>query len=300
MTEDPHWPRASVWLEAGGTPGGRSLGVVGVPLSLTSISQSGAHETPAAIRLALRRFTTYSAELDVSIEALAVTDHGELDVAELMGDHAIAGVMAGLSGLPVSDLLVVLGGDNAVTRPVLRHLASDLSSVGLLTLDAHHDVREFHAGATNGTPIRGLIDDGLDPRHIAQIGIGDFTNSETYRRWCDEQGITVVTASAARAEGVAACVRRCLDVLAKVCEWVYVDLDVDVLDAAFAPGCPGARPGGFAPYELHAAAREAVRHPAVRAIDIVEVDATADPLGLTVDAAALCLLSAAAGLAARP
>ena len=45
-----------------------------------------------------------------------------------------------------------------------------LRTSGLLTLDAHHDVRGFHAGATNGTPVRGLIEDGLP--YVAQVGIG--------------------------------------------------------------------------------------------------------------------------------
>ncbi|MGH8909170.1 MAG: arginase family protein [Egibacteraceae bacterium] len=68
-----------------------------------------------------------------------------------------------------------------------------------------------------------------------------------HRRYADERGITVVTAVQARREGVGRCVTRHLDMLAERCEAIWVDLDVDVLDAAFAPGCPGARPGGLAP-----------------------------------------------------
>jgi arginase family enzyme len=133
-----------------------------------------------------------------------------------------------------------------------------------------------------------------------QVGIGDLTNSRAYRAWCDERGITVVSAAQARREGVGAVVRRGLDQLARTCDAVYVDLDVDVVDRAFVPGCPGARPGGLQPHELLDAAVEAGRHPAVRAVDVVEVDATADPAGSTVDLAAMCLLSVAAGLVVRP
>jgi arginase family enzyme len=208
-------------------------------------------------------------------------------------------VQRGLTELVHDDLLVLLGGDNAVTRPALRAVASDLSRAGLLTLDAHHDVRGFHDGPTNGTPVRGLIEDGLPGRSVVQVGIGDLTNSRAYRRWCDAQGITVVSATTARRDGVGDVVRRELDRLAQTCDVLYVDLDVDVVDRAFAPGCPGARPGGLTSYELLAAAVEAGRHPAVRAVDIVEVDATADPDGVTVDLAAMCLLSVAAGLVAR-
>jgi formiminoglutamase len=295
---DPLWPRASDWLASGGSASGRRLGIVGVPLSRTSISPSGASQTPAAVRAALRRFSTFHAGAGVDLEVLSVHDCGDLKVAELEGAPSLTAVDAGIGALPTYDVLVVLGGDNAVTRPAMRTLLP-LDDAGLLTLDAHHDVRGFHAGPTNGTPVRGLIDDGLPGPRVVQIGIGDLTNSRAYRRWCDERGVTVVDVDAAQAEGVGAAVRRSLDGLAQTCSHLYVDLDVDVVDRAFVPGCPGARPGGLLPRELLAAALEAGRHPAVRAVDIVEVDATADPSGTTVDLAAMCLLSVAAGLAAR-
>jgi formiminoglutamase len=148
--------------------------------------------------------------------------------------------------------------------------------------------------------VRGLIDDGLPGEHVVQIGIGSFTNSRVHREWAERQGITAVQVARARFEEVGSCVTRHLDLLATRCDRVWVDLDVDVLDSAFVPGCPGARPGGLLPWELHAAALAAGRHPVVAAVDITEVDATADARAVTVDNAALCLLHAAAGLAARP
>lgn len=174
-----------------------------------------------------------------------------------------------------------------------------LETAGLVTLDAHHDVRSFHAGPTNGTPVRGLIEDGLPGARVAQIGIAHLSNSLAYRRWCEEQGIAIVDVELARATGVGSVVSDALDALAEHCTDLYVDLDVDVVDKAFAPGCPGSRPGGMLPEELMEAAFVAGAHPAVRCIDIVEVDATADPTGATVDLAAMCLLSAAAGLTTR-
>jgi arginase family enzyme len=295
---DPQWPRASDWLTSGGAVEGPRLGIVGVPLSRTSISPSGASATPAAVRAALRRFATFHAGLGVDLEAVCVTDHGDLPVTELEGEAALEAVDAGIARLPSYDLLVVLGGDNAVTRPAMRTLLP-LDRAGLLTLDAHHDVRGFHDGPTNGTPVRGLVDDGLPGACVVQVGIGDLTNSRVYRSWCEQQGITVVSVAAARGDGVGVVVRRELDRLADYGLSVYVDLDVDVVDRTFVPGCPGARPGGLLPSELLDAAVEAGRHPSVRAVDIVEVDASADPTGVTVDLAAMCLLSVAAGLAAR-
>lgn len=297
--EDPQWPRASGWLAGGGSPTGPRLLVVGVPLSRTSISPSGAHATPAAVRAALRRFATFHAGLGVDLEAVAVRDLGDLPVALLVGEPALAAVDAGLADLPPHELVVLLGGDNALTRPALRTLLPDLPRTGLLTLDAHHDVRGPHAGPTNGTPVRGLVEDGLPGGHVVQVGIGDLTNSRVHRSWCDEHGVRVVGAAQARRQGVGVVVRQELDRLARSCDALYVDLDVDVVDRSFVPGCPGARPGGLLPAELLEAAVEAGRHPSVRVVDVVEVDATTDPTGVTVDLAAMCLLSVAAGLAAR-
>jgi formiminoglutamase len=302
--DDPHWPRASTWLASGGAtaPGAPRLAVIGAPLSATSISPSAAHTTPGAVRRALTRFSTAFAAADptddVDLDDVAVRDLGDLELHGLPVDevhHRIARALAVVD----ADLVVVLGGDNAVTRPALRGRCPDLTSAGLLTLDAHHDLRGFHAGVTNGTPVRGLLADGLPGAHVVQIGLGTFTNSRAHRTLALDAGVAVVTAAAARGEGVGACVSRHLDQLAQRCDAIWVDLDVDVLDAAFAPACPGARPGGLAPWQLLDAALAAGRHPAVVGIDVVEVDAAADHAGRTVDVAALCLLHAAAGLARR-
>lgn len=294
MTDDPHWPRASAWLADGGPLDGRTLALVGVPLSKTSISPSGAHTTPAAIRRALHRFASFhSAGVDLT-QSVRVHDHGDLDVADADVHDADLRTAAALAELELDvELVVLLGGDNALTRPAMRALMP-LRTSGLLTLDAHHDVRDFHAGATNGTPVRGLVEDGLS--YVAQIGIGTLSNSADYRAWCHSFSVIGVDEARGRLGTV---VRERLDALAERCDHLYVDLDVDVVDSAFVPGCPGARPGGLAPHELLEAALEAGRHPKVRAVDITEVDATRDPDGRTVDLAAMCLLTAAAGLAQR-
>jgi len=310
--EDPQWPRASAWLAGGGArhQGAPRLAVLGAPLSVTSISPSRADTTPTAIRKALRRFSTAYAAADpagdVDLEGVAVDDLGDVGLRDLTISEVHAAITAGVAGAGTAagsagapDLVVVLGGDNAVTRPALRGRCPDLRRAGLLTLDAHHDLRGFHAGVTNGTPVRGLLEDGLPPSHIVQIGLGSFTNARAHRRMALGSGIAVVTARAARDEGVGACVTRHLDALAGRCDAIWVDLDLDVLDVTFAPGCPGARPGGLAPWELLDAAFVAGAHPRVTGLDIVEVDAVADTTGVTVDVAAQCLLHAAAGLASR-
>jgi len=296
---DPQWPTAADWLRRGreDPPDETELAVLGIPLSVTSITQpAGAHETPAAVRRRLAVLSTYHSERDVDVGELAAVDFGDLDLQP--SNKEIASATSEV--VREAPMAVLLGGDNAVTYPALLGMAGDgLEGWGLVTLDAHHDVRTYEGRPGNGSPVRALIDAGLPGNQVVQVGIAGFANSVAYRRWCDEVGIDVVTAAEVRFGTIEDVLVEAFERLAMSVDHVYVDLDVDVLDSAFAPACPGARPGGLFPGELLAAAFLAGRNPRVRAIDIVEVDASRDIADRTVDVAALCLLNAAAGLHER-
>jgi formiminoglutamase len=146
-----------------------------------------------------------------------------------------------------------------------------------------------------------LIEAGLDPHRIAQVGIADWANGKSYADEAAARGVTVITRAEVAARGVADCVAEALGVAGAAGGAVYVDLDVDVCDRAVAPGCPASLPGGLSASELLRAAFLAGLDPRVRVVDVTEVDAAADaPDGRTVRLAAMCLLEAAAGLALRP
>jgi arginase family enzyme len=268
------WPRASAWL-ASGREGG--VVVAGVPLVEHAVTPSRYDLAPAAIRDRLGRLSTFHGERGIDLITVAVFDRG---------DHVAPPAL----GAP---LTILLGGHNAVT---FHALAGELSSArwGVLTLDAHHDVRPYLAGQVgNGSPIRALLDAGLRGSDVIQVGIHGFSNSAVHRAYCEEHGITVLGP-----DGIGRVPELLIDLGAR-CERIYVDVDIDVLDRAFAPGCPGSRPGGLTPRQLFDAVFAAGAHPQVGAIDIVEVDPVADVASVTVDAAALCLLNAAAGFAGR-
>jgi arginase family enzyme len=183
---------------------------------------------------------------------------------------------------------------------LVRGLAGgDLARVGVLTFDAHHDVRTLDAGPRNGTPIRGLIEDGLPGSNVVQVGIHSFANSAVYRNYCDDVGIAVHTMEDVDRRGITAVVEGALARLSDRADRIYVDFDIDVLDRAFAPACPGSRPGGMYPRQLAAAARSCGIHPKVVAADFVEVDAARDRDALTVMQLATVFLAFASGLVAR-
>lgn len=300
--DDPNWPRASTWLagDRDSPPRGERLRIVGVPCSVGSISPSEAWRTPARVREALERLSPWDPVTGGDLSTIDVSDLGDWPVADLDLDAAVAAIREHAESLdPNVSVHAFLGGDNAITRPCMKGLFPDLSDVGLITLDAHHDVRDLDDGPRNGTPVRGLILDGLDPHDVVQIGVGRFTNSAHYAGWCHERGITVITAAQVHADGIDAAVEAALHHLENVSN-IYVDVDMDVLDMAFAPACPGARPGGLSPEQLYRAVTTLGTQGQVRAADFVEVDASADHDGRTLMAMAMTLLAFAAGIATRP
>ncbi|HEX6261755.1 MAG TPA: arginase family protein, partial [Actinomycetota bacterium] len=150
MSEDPHWPRASEWLSGSHAPHPRRrLAVLGVPLHLGSITPSRADLAPAAIREALGRYSTWDGETRGDIEIVAAEDHGDLPLADVKPDHALEPVVEAMQGLD-AHALVLLGGDNSVTRPGVHGLGVPLDRVGLVTLDAHFDLRDTDGGMRNG------------------------------------------------------------------------------------------------------------------------------------------------------
>jgi formiminoglutamase len=301
MADDPKWPRAGAWLRGDHYPGpvGR-LAVLGAPLHLGSITPGRCDLAPGAIRKALDRYGTFESDTGVDVRDLAVTDLGDVDCADARPEEAFTPLSDAVrSALQDSDVLVLLGGDNSITRPGCHGANASLESLGLLTLDAHHDIRDLDSGLSNGNPVRALLDDGLPGANIVQVGIAPFANSRTYGGIAREAGITVITIDDVRARGVNVVVEEALMRLSARADAIYVDFDIDVLDRAFAPGAPGSRPGGLTTPQLFRAARMCGEHPQVRVADLVELDPTGDVADLTALAAARCLVSFAAGVVGR-
>jgi arginase family enzyme len=279
LYDDPLWPRAGRWPAP--VPGERAeVAIVGVPTWRTSITPGGCGETPAAVRDALQR---YSLET-----GLRIVDVGDLVDPDSSAEHAAAEI-AGIE----ADLVLALGGDNALTVPVARGRGAE----ALVTVDAHHDLRD---GVSNGSPVRQLLEDGMPGTRIAQLGIEPLANSRAYRARADSAGITVVERQDLVEIPLGRAMTDALSAVGRGGARVHVDLDVDACDRAVAPGCPASAPGGISALELRSAAFAAGAHPSVVSIDFAEVDAALDAAdGRTVRLVALCVLEAIRGFESR-
>jgi formiminoglutamase len=298
---DPHWPRAHLWLAGEHAPeAARSLAVLGAPSCLGSITPGRCDLAPAAVRRALERYSTYYVANGRDLSQIAAHDHGDLPIAPQSPAQSFDVLRQAVGKCAHGvDALVLLGGDNSITRAGVHGLGAPLNECGLLTLDAHFDLRHLDAGLTNGNPVRALLADGLPGENIVQIGIQSFANSADYARVARDAGIHVITAQEAHRRSLAGVVAEQLAILSTRVEAIYVDCDLDVLDRSFSPATPGSRPGGFAPWELRDAVRAAAECPRVKILDLVEMDPERDVADATALAAAACLLEFASGVAGR-
>ena len=257
--------------------------VVGVPLSRSSISASGASEFPDAFRRAWKGFTTYNLDDDIDLSEMTAIDVGDVPMnvtdIRLCHDNIIQASAAIHDHFKTSKVCAV-GGDHSITAMMVKglHQARPAEKIGILQFDTHFDLRDLtDNGPSNGTPMRNLIESGVvKGSDMYNIGLHGFFNTKDLKRYADEKGVNYITLRNARKKGIEETVRHCLEELAAKVDTIYLTVDMDVLDIAYAPGVPASTPGGMTTAELLEGVLAAAEHPKVKAMDIVCLDPLKD------------------------
>jgi len=300
LSPDSLWPSAATLLGRGDALGEESRAVVkllGAHTFATSVTPRSSQSTPFAVRAALARYSTWSFEDGRDLApSVVIDDLG--DIAEPDTDAGALALGAALEG-GFEHFWLLLGGDNALTWRALSALArGHLVDWGLITLDAHLDMRE---GQSNGSPVRQLLDEGLPGPCIVQVGLADFSNSAPYARRAHDAGVRVIARHEFRRRSIPDIAAEALALAGAGGRPIYVDVDMDVCDRSVVPGCPAAAPGGLSADELRELVRLLSAHPRVIALDVTEIDVSRDSEDeRTVRLAALVLLEALAGFLRRP
>jgi arginase family enzyme len=292
MNLDPNWPRAAELFVDNPAA---MVALLGVPAHETSISATRADTTPQAVREALLRFSTYCASHDQDLRELTVFDAGNVDGPDHdAGEQRVHEALKDLS----DKFIIAVGGDNSITYSVATGMwGSQISNAGLITFDAHHDLRD---GVSNGSPVHRLVEAGLNGRNIVQIGIADFSNSPQYAQRARDYGITVIPRSQLRDRSAQSVVAQALEIAGSAGGPIHVDFDVDVCDRSVVPGCPAAAPGGISADEFRNFAHLIGNSSRVTSVDFTEVDAQSDsPDGRTVRLVAVSILELLCGLNSR-
>ena len=272
------WPNLTDLLVA--PSDAATVSLIGVPLAAGSVTAGTCDRAPGLLREIMRRIGRYDVEIGREL-ATKVADRGDVEVAGLSIEEATGPIREAVAASAEAHALTLLvGGNNAVTRPAVLGLGGDLAEVGLITLDAHFDMRDTSEGLSNGNPVRALIEDGLPGANIAQVGLASFANSAAMHADAIAAGNLVVTMGDVRREGIERSIERALEHVVH-CDALVIDCDIDVIDRAQLPGAPGARPGGMAAADFFAAVRRLAADPRVRVIDLTEWDPSLDATDLS-------------------
>jgi agmatinase len=267
---------------------GADVAIVGAPTDDLVSDRPGARFGPRAIRAAS---CPPGPHLEAGIDgfgALRVIDYGDAPVlpADPRGTHAAIERTVG-EVLAAGAVPIVLGGDHGIAEPDIRACATHAGGpVGLVHLDTHTDTgtEVFGVELSHGTPMRRLVEAGhVDPARYVQIGLRGYWPGEEEFGWQRERGITSLFMHDVRELGIDAIVER---TQAAVGEGpVFLSVDIDVLDPAFAPGTGTPEPGGMTSAELLRASRLLASNLDLVGADLVEVIPTA--VG-SADITALC------------
>ncbi|RYG13881.1 MAG: arginase, partial [Caulobacteraceae bacterium] len=245
------------------------VAIIGAGLNERSLTPGRCDLGPKAFRAVLPRFSTYDVETGDDLATL-IHDAGDVALKAVTPADGFDPVRQAVMAQAHRALTVIIGGNNAITRPGVHALGLD--RVGVLTLDAHLDLRDTDQGLTNGNPVQALLEDGLDGRRISQIGLAPFANTRRAHEKAKAAGISVRTARECRDLGLSVVAAQELERLSALCDVIYVDFDIDVIDRSQWPASPGARPGGVSVQDFFDATRVIGAHPMVKTVDLTEYD----------------------------
>jgi formiminoglutamase len=274
------------------------VALLGAPLAAGSVTAGRCDLAPALLRTTWKRIGRYDVEQGRELSTL-VADRGDAVVKGLSIEPATPIIRNAVAASTEAHALTLLvGGNNAVTRPALLGLGGELEEIGLITLDAHFDMRGTEEGLSNGNPVRALQEDGLPGANIAQVGLASFANSKAMHDDAVSAGNLAITMGEVRSAGIEHAIGRALDHVAH-CDALVIDCDIDVIDRSQFPAAPGARPGGMAVHDFFWAVRKLASDPRVRIIDLTEWDPPLDATDLSALTAARWLAECLAGYEMR-
>jgi agmatinase len=216
--------------------------VFGVPFDVTSTYRTGARFGPNAIRQASLNIETCSLRSGIDVEDVALHDAGDLHVSTdpkktvdmvrlVVGDIVAAGKKP-----------VAIGGEHTITLGVMKGLADRAKKTAIVSFDAHLDLREEYLGLTlSHTTFMQLISEEVKPAKIIEIGTRAVCKEEL--AYAKKAGIDFFTSHQIRKQGAEQVTRKLMEKLAPF-KNVYLSIDMDVLDPAYAPAVQNPEPEG--------------------------------------------------------
>lgn len=281
--------------------GKAEVAILGVPFDSGVVYRPGARFGPTAIRAGSRMLRPFNAWTEAEPFAQQVADAGDVACTPFGIEQAIGQIQAAASATAEkASHIVALGGDHTIALPLLRAAAGRFGPLALVHFDAHLDTWNTYFGGaryTHGTPFRRAAEEGLlDLRRSLHVGTRGPQFSADDLPDDAALGFRLIDGRAIDDRGPAAIASEIRQVVGQA--HVYLSLDIDVLDPAFAPGTGTPEAGGWSSREAIAVIR-GLAGIKIAGADVVEVAPAYDHAEVTAIAAAnivfelLCLFAMA-------
>ncbi|MFB6114494.1 MAG: agmatinase family protein [Halodesulfurarchaeum sp.] len=255
------------------------VGILGVPFDTAAVAGArGSREGPNGIRDKMPYWTAYNPELDIDYsDSIDVVDFGNVTLTQTGVEDAHEQIEIVTTELFKTGVApVVLGGDHSITYPAAKGLLNVTDGdVGVINIDAHHDVRHSYGGElSNGTPFRRLLEDDsgkVSHENFVELGLSGWHNSKGYVDWVRDNGGEIITARDIHFGDIDDAIERALDVATDGTEAVYLSVDIDALDPGDALATAVPSPGGLRTFQVLELIYQIGGHELTRGMDIMEV-----------------------------
>ncbi len=238
--------------------------VLPIPYDATASFLAGTRHGPHAIITASQQVETYDEELCAEFISCGIATLDPI-APNAEGPEAMHHDIFEAAGKIVADdkFLLTLGGEHSITSGLVRAVKSKHDDLSVLQIDAHADLRESYQGSkySHASVMRRIHDMG-----VPFVGVGIRSYSSEEASFMEKSEIRPITASVCRANGD--WIDRAVD---RLTEHVYVTLDIDAFDPAYAPGTGTPEPGGLDWHQVTALLRAVAERKNIVAADIVEV-----------------------------
>ena len=266
------------------------VAVCGVPWDATATARPGTRFGPQAIRSCdyVGGYGYPHNHLGVRVDAfeqLKMCDYGDAPVSLGNPMRTFVGVRKFVGTIVTSGAIpIVLGGDHSITWPCAMAVADHHGhgTVGIVHFDAHADTAPDTPGhlASHGTPMRKLIESGAVPgRNFVQVGLRGYWPTPDTLGWMEEQQMRTHFMAEIERDGFDVVLERAVDEALDSADHLYLSLDIDVADPAFAPATGTPEPGGLTSSQVMRAVRRLSAEVGIVGMDVVEVSPPYDGPG---------------------
>lgn len=270
------------WAELATTDENKAdINVYGIPFDGAASIGKGASEAPERIRQ-LSKGLPPTTEEGVILEDFLIYDAGDAPL-DLNWERYYGDIEKTAEKLIKDRFTLFIGGDHSVTIPLLGGFRKAYAGkkIGVIHFDCHADLMDEYEGHkwAHACPLRRFLEmDGVESKDLAQIGVRSFEAEEVYL--INESDIRFYHASKVDKLGVEEVVKQLIEAY-KDYDAIYITVDIDVLDPAYAPGTGTPEGGGLTSRQMMYMTKELVKNLPVKAYDLVEISPPRDVNDIT-------------------